>query len=264
VTKKVNPRNAKLEEFTFQLREATRNEARPVPATPMKKLSKPPLHRYGFDKVENDRVPDLIGGKDLVLKRGAVCDDKGRLVLGGSRRAVFPPGLIDNLENVSIEMWFAATGDKYDWYKAIKFEHGGDGLFYCFRTRDVHRAEVMRHRHNEDIQVRVPVKKGRIMHVVITYRNDGKMAYYRDGKCYGTKHTRIALKPLNLGSGWVGPFEGIYDEVRIYDRVLSAEEVAGNYFEGPDKLNLAKDADADVRASEEPSRPLSPGLREHR
>ena len=64
------------------------------------------------------------------------------------------------------------------------------------------------------------------------------LSSYVNGKQTGQMVTSIKLSELGLTSGQIGPFAGAFDELRIYDYPLNAQEVQGNYAAGPDKVNV--------------------------
>ena len=247
VTGGKNPRNPDLEEFRFELQTATRDKPRPVAATPATPLARPPVHRYSFDGDANGQVlRDSIGGRHGRLDKGARLDGRGHLVLPDNKSfATLPTGLLDGRTDLSVELWFTPTADQYGWNHPFKFGSRDDWLWYCFRTFNVHRAEIAVDGHNEDIQVTVPVKVGKPMHVVVTYDADGAdgrplLCYYRDGKNYGRMPTGLKLTDIVEETNLIGPFAGRFDELRVYAYPLSEGEVAGNYNTGPDRLRLAE------------------------
>ena len=87
-------------------------------------------------------------------------------------------------------------------------------------------------------------KDGEIVEIVATYANDGEIAFYRNGKPYGTRYNNDSptqdYRPdrymLLIGSGIdhriqkaSGSFNGEIDEVTVYDKTLSPGEIEKNY-----------------------------------
>jgi len=110
----------------------------------------------------------------------------------------------------------------------IRFERGGQYLTGG-ATQDIAGATTL----------------GARMHVVATY--DGATAawrLYRDGALLSTRPTLLGpatLDDLNVWLGrsnWSGDSntDATYDEFRVYDYALSAQEILGNYQAGPDVL----------------------------
>ena len=177
------------------------------------------------------------------MLRGDAAIKEGRLILKGDGRFELPDGLIDSLEDASIEFWVRPTAETYDWNSPVYFGEGGekDAFYYTFRTVTTHRAEIIRGGHNEKIQRSVQIVKGKLLHFVVTYDRDGagekaRITYFRDGVPCGTLDTGIALKELDLDKGRIGPFEGEIEGLRIYDHPLTPGEVAGNFVAGPDRV----------------------------
>jgi hypothetical protein len=153
--------------------------------------------------------------------------------------------LVKGRKEVSFEVWFTPTEKSYNWHPVVQFKGGKDAFYYTFRTLSKHRAELIVNGHNESIQRKIGVNVGQPMHVVVTYDQDGRdgqplLCSYVNGKLTGQLVTKIKLSELGLTDGQVGPFAGAFDELRIYDYPLSAQEVQGSYATGPDKVNLAK------------------------
>ncbi len=255
-TKKKNPRDPKLEEFRFELQAATRKTPKRTSAadeggaTARERLAKPPIHRYSFGKSrKRGRITDSIGSAHGSLRTGGSrsgIDGKGRLVLAGAGHIALPPNMLKG-EDASFEVWFAPTADKYNWGRPLFFGNdGGDGFYYCFRTFNVHRSEIMVNGHNEDIQKKgVPVKKGEMVHVVVTYDHDGAdgsplLCTYRDGERRGSMRTSLKLTDVEDTRNSIGPFEGLFDEMRVYDYPLTDAQVRGSFAAGPDKLEVAE------------------------
>lgn len=249
VTGGKNPRGSKLEEFVFKLQPATRSYRKDPAVTPSEALSRAPRNRYRFGGPSDKReVLDSLGDQNGKLTEGAFLDGEGRLVLSGDGAVELPQGLIEGKTDMSFELWFTPTAEKYSWSAPVRFGSSDDWLTYVFRNLTTHRAEIAVDRHNEDIQQGVPAKPGRMMHVVVTYDADGAdskalLSYYRDGILRGTMPTSLKLSDVTEKQNRIGPFAGIFNEFRIYDFALSAAEVGGSYNAGSEKLVVAKPGD---------------------
>ncbi len=89
---------------------------------------------------------------------------------------------------------------------------------------------------------------GNWYHLVFTY-NGSQMRVYANGVLDGTlAHNGLinsSTKDFLIGSGWSDtnpyafPFDGIIDEVAIYNRSLSAEEVMDHYERGVTRVNMS-------------------------
>lgn len=90
---------------------------------------------------------------------------------------------------------------------------------------------------------------GEWYHVVATY-NGSQVRLYLNGQLDDTPVARTGTVSTNnldliVGSGWSGtnpnafPFDGLIDEVAIYNRSLSAQEIQDRYARGALRLNLS-------------------------
>ena len=88
---------------------------------------------------------------------------------------------------------------------------------------------------------------GQWYHLVFTY-NGSEMRVYQNGILDGTiNHNgtiNASTKDFLIGSGWSGtnpyfyPFDGVIDEVAVYNRSLNEQEVSDHYERGVLRLNL--------------------------
>jgi calcineurin-like phosphoesterase family protein len=234
VTKGDRPlQDPKLEEFTFTLQAAPGHEKLLATASPKPATNPPARDNTDAKESEDDH---------------ARLNDQGQLVIAANDSRGFgklSADLVKGRKRVSFEVWFTPTGKSYNWSPVVEFLGGKDAFYYKFRTLNKHRAELTVNGHNEDIQRTINVKVGQPMHVVVTYDQEGSegqplLSSYVNGDLTGRMVTKIKLSELALTSGRIGPFAGVFDELRIYDYPLSAAEVAGNYAAGPDKLRVAK------------------------
>jgi len=243
-------RRSKLEEFTYKLKPADRKTPRRADALRSARLSKAPIHRYSFDGTGGDKakINDSVGTAHGVLRAHGT-DSKlngaGQAVLSGDGCVELPPKLLAGLKDISFEVWFTPTADRYNWKSVVRFGSRDDWLTYTFRTLTVHRAEIAVNRHNEDIQQTVPIKPGKPLHVVVTYDHDGaggkpQLSYYRDGKLLGKMRTGLLLGDVEDTANRVGPFTGKFDELRVYGYPLTLPEVQGNFEAGPSRVQISK------------------------
>lgn len=90
---------------------------------------------------------------------------------------------------------------------------------------------------------------GQWYHVVATY-NGSQVRLYLNGELDNTPVARTGTVSTNsldlvVGSGWSGsnpnafPFDGLIDELAIYNRSLSAQEIQDRYARGALRLNLS-------------------------
>ncbi|MGV8142900.1 MAG: LamG-like jellyroll fold domain-containing protein [Candidatus Pacearchaeota archaeon] len=98
-------------------------------------------------------------------------------------------------------------------------------------------------------------------HVVLTY-NGSQVRLYSTGDLAGSPLAKTGLiaigtRDLIVGSGWSGsnplgfPFDGLIDEIAIYNRSLNAQEIKDHYLRGVLRLNLSvRSCDDSVCAGE--------------
>ena len=235
ITKGDKPlRDPKLEEFVFALGAAPGQEHL-LAASKAQPTTKP-------DRVD----PDAPGTQTNAKPDDARLNGKGQLVIDTNDAYGFgklSADLVKGRKRLSLEVWVTPTGTKYNWDPVVQFMGGKDAFYYSFRTLNKHRAELIVNGHNEDIQRNIAVKVGEPMHVVLAYDQKGRdgkplLSSYVNGKLTGQMVTKIKLSELNLTRASVGPFAGIFDELRIYDYPLTASEVKGNFGRGPSVVQI--------------------------
>ena len=89
-------------------------------------------------------------------------------------------------------------------------------------------------------------------HMVVVFDEGGGLfgetvvRFYRDGELKSEMSTNTKLSDIHDVNNWLGRsnwagdsnLDGSYDEFRLYDHALSADEVLGNYQAGADRVNL--------------------------
>jgi predicted phosphodiesterase len=235
ITRGDNPQqDPKLEEFTFELQTAPGEESRLATRV----SDKPPnVTSGGADgQVEDPEEHIRLNG------RGQLVIDANDVIAYGKLDA----DLVKGRKELSVEAWVTPTATDYNWNNVFIFGDMQGGIWYTFRTLSVHRAEISVRGHNEDIQNKgVAVKVGQPMHIVWTYDHTGAdgnplLSCFRNGKPCGNLRTGIKLSELSMSQGRIGPFAGQFDELRIYDYPLGADEVRSNYAAGPNEVNVIK------------------------
>ncbi len=173
---------------------------------------------------------------------------------------------------VSIEGWVRVTGSR-SWSRIFDFgsrapggaagevrpgdgNPGGNGMDYLFLTAQVggdtglRRVELL----NEDPagggvvtgEAAIPNAVGVDTHFVVTWKETtGEIRYYHNGRQVAMQRTDDAMSDLNDVNVWLGrsaysadqAMQGEFDEFRIYNYVLSANQVYGNFQAGPNVVN---------------------------
>ncbi len=206
-----------------------------------------PFARWDF----NNDLQDSIG-KLHASARGAAKTENGRLILDGKTAFVVTPPIEKPLPSKTLEAWVqlayleqsgggvlsvqSLDGQMFD---AIVYAErqsriwtvGSDGFR---RTKDLQAAS------NEDLADR------QLVHIAIVYHADGRIECYRNGRPYGAAYKSngpAGFQPggaqivFGLRHGTVAGgnrmLAGQIDRAQVYDRALSAEEVAASFAASP-------------------------------
>ncbi len=207
------------------------------------------LHEWTF----NNTTADLVGGADATLFNGASVQN-GELVLDGDNDYASLPiaTTLANLNSFSIEAWVTWT-DMSQRAWARVFDFGNDTKTNMFFTPRNNRADsglinrpryaiTVDHAWNEE-QLNPPESFQRFpldtqVYIAVTYdstANTGKL--YLDGVLVAT-NTNMTLAPsaIKPTNNWLGRsqyaadpyFRGTIDEFRIYDGVLTQNDIANS------------------------------------
>lgn len=250
---------------TYSGKEATQQVT--VLAPPATELK----HRYSFSEAAGSTtVKDSVGSADGSLKGlGADFDGAGKLTLpgGGASNAGddaisgyvdLPNGIISSLVNVSIEAWVSWEAPA-QWARVFDFgtsgggenvsDGNGDYLFLTpftaadggsirFAVRDPRTA-------NEPTVLNAATPAaGSDHHLVVAYDYTGnQVVMYLNGAPIATGGSVTPLNLLHDVNNWLGRsqwpdsmFPGTYNEFRIWEGALTADQVAACYAAGPDTL----------------------------
>ncbi len=227
------------------------------------------LHRYSFDEEYDNGVviaKDSISGANGTLYGSAMLKD-GYLSLDGSGDTksftngcfvALPPELIANFTSFSVEMWARANVNKGNWMRLFDFGNCstndnntiGSGKNYTMMTWSAGRDMRDGVRLNGVEQVVtapvLPIGDSVFHHIVYVYDAQEKTGtIYSDGVQTGKAPQEF--NPTQWGgcpNMWIGKsqwsadpyFAGDFDEFRIYEGTLSAEEIAQNNKLGADEI----------------------------
>ena len=167
---------------------------------------------------------------------------------------------------VTLEGWVKVTASRA-WSRILDFGvsaglvdiegpgGGGEGLDYIFLSAQVGSSTGMRRVEVRDeeprggganaMDVMSPTFNTDVHFVLTWHEATGEIRYYENGRLEGvliTDEPMSDVMDLNVWLGrsnWAGDqnMQGEFDEFRIYDRVLTAAEAAGNFQAGPNTLN---------------------------
>ena len=139
----------------------------------------------------------------------------------------------ENANEITVEMWVKPTSLDDTWAQRQLIR---DKFFNLQIKRDAARFELYNAKTGSWVELNIDISAGNGVwhHVAGTYDGD-KMRLYIDGILMGERDADIALnydytKTIWIGYAWgANWFSGVIDEVRIYSRALSAEEIWWHY-----------------------------------
>ncbi|MGD8862169.1 MAG: LamG domain-containing protein [Myxococcales bacterium] len=212
------------------------------------------LLRYDFEG-EGEVVMDRVGEAHGRALGGTALDGLGGLPLDGIDDYVdMPNGLLSDREQVTIMAWLSWSGGVC-WQRVFDFgstdageDLSGNATSSLFLTPASCPEGVLAFMTERQSVQRVltapePLPLERTVQVALAFDGAaGEVALYVDGALQALDtidHTLDEVQDVNnwLGrSQWVQDhyLQGRYEELRIYDRALAADEVATLYERGPD------------------------------
>ncbi len=235
------------------------------------------IHRYTFNESPDGvTVPDVVGGADgtLVNRTGMAVIADGQATMGndGSQTANsgtgdyidLPNGLISSLSQMTIQCWATYTDDDLAiWGRILSFgtSDGGEdqspsgsttGYLTIQPNRSGNQAGAEIHAQGSGSSRSIVLNGRSPLHeeILYTYVQDdaaGRVRFYINGALQGTMVSSDIMKLQDLidnnvwlGRGqWNDPLHtGSFNECRIYDTVLNAEEIMVSYLTGPDELPI--------------------------
>jgi uncharacterized repeat protein (TIGR01451 family)/PGF-CTERM protein len=154
--------------------------------------------------------------------------------------------------DLTIEAWIKIVGDSHKYYHTIISDDYGKTILYSLGVRDSNGHPYTYFRDNKNDFVNpegsVSLKDNKWHHIVAV--RDGTSAYlYIDGSVVDSDEN-ANLGAIDSGhSDWIGykpdnngAFNGIIDEVHIYNRALTTDEIKAHYEGKEPELTLTKSA----------------------
>ncbi len=214
-------------------------------------------NRYSFD----DGVKDSVGGADGTLYGNATVAD-GMLHLDGQGDtgsltdgsfAALPADIMSSFGSYTIETWARANTGNAGWGRVWDFGNNdgtdriGSGREYTMLAWGNGIYSVKYKGTEYQIKAAFPAAgEESFLHIVYTYDKAIQTGYlYQNGKLVGSAKQigdptifEFGMPNMWLGkSNWPDPyFTGDYQEFRIYNGFLTADQVAENYEAGPDVI----------------------------
>jgi len=184
--------------------------------------------------------------------------EKGEFIKGGVRGGFFRGSVslrkekIISLDEGSIEFWFQPYGVNNYSDRNVSFLNVWPGFnFYIFNGGGPGRPLSIYFRKNEGnlkfISSSIDVYEGKWYHVVITWKGeeirvyiDGKKTAESSGTSFHTKWNEGYANSVNFKGEWKGNLYAQFDEIYLYDKALTEDEVKNAYWRYRDKRKLVK------------------------
>jgi hypothetical protein len=135
------------------------------------------------------------------------------------QKVTFPPVYVSNTNSVA--MWVYATGGPSS-YQTLLANNCCSGIF--FRLPSLKVSDI----YNGDNFAGTPLTVNQWHHVAVV-SNNGAVTFYVDGVASGTASGLPGWGWQFLGDNGGNPFQGAIDEVLVYNRALTAQEVSTIY-----------------------------------
>ncbi len=249
----INGRLAALEQIG-------RDKARRAHSTPTAAKEPPkPIARWTF---ETD-ARDVIGGLNGTLMGGAVVEN-GRLKLNGKTAFMETAPLARSVREKTLEAWAAPTNlaQRGGGVLSLESKEGNpfDAIVYGERVIGRWMAGSEFYVRTRDLEgPPETAKPGELIHIAVVYAANNSISVFRNGELYAPPYlpadakstlrtypaaeSRLLLGLRHTGAG-NGFFAGEIAEARLYDRALSAAEVAESYKAGLDKATAQQIVEA--------------------
>ena len=218
-----------------------------------------PMARWTFEV----DAKDVIGGLHGTLMGGAVVEN-GRLKLNGKTAFMETAPLTRSIREKTLEAWVAPANLDQRGGGVVSLENKGavafDAIVYGERVVGRWMAGSENFRRTHDLEgPSETAKLGKLVHVAVVYGADNSISVYRDGESYappyvpmgndaslrtyaaGASHLLFGLRHTGAGNGF---FAGEIAEARLYDKALSAAEVAASFKAGLHKVTAEQIVDA--------------------
>ena len=214
-----------------------------------------PVAKWSFDKTTGATVRDVVGGTESpivgVYKHVDGISDGGIRFDGYSTGIICPAEHAPHLSTAfSVEAWIAVNAYPWNWVPIVD-QRKEEASGYLFGIDSFGHLGLQVSVNGTwrflTSTIQIPLLKWN--HVAATFDSAHGMTLYLNGKSVGELSTTGAMLPANdqtlligrvreplLPSQWIHPkykvwysFDGIIDNLQIYDRSLSTTEVADQY-----------------------------------
>ena len=205
-----------------------------------------PMARWSFDGDAGDSAGDLHG-----TLRGQAKIRNGRLILNGANAFVETSPLKSPLRAKTLEAWvMLPRNQRGGGVISVEADRGAvfDAIVYAERQARKWIAGSDFFRRTRDLDApEENSPEDQLVHLAITYSENGRIQVFRNGKPYGAAYTpsgpdatlrtfpagSIVLFGLRHHGGGNGYLAGEIEEARLYDQALTGDEIAVSFRAGP-------------------------------
>lgn len=212
-----------------------------------------PLARWTFEADARDSIGSLHG-----TLRGGATIQNGRLRLNGKDAFLESAPLPRPLREKTLEAWvtLATLDQRGGGVMTVETRDGSqfDSIVFAEREPLKWLPGSDFFRRSKDLDAATETAKAEeLVHVALAHRTDHSIRLYRNGLPYGSAYipsgpkaalptypageSRVlfGLRHTGAGNGW---FAGEIEEARLYDRALTAREIAASYRIGVERVTL--------------------------
>lgn len=213
------------------------------------------LHRYSFTDRDASAI-DSIGARHGTLQGGAAISGNAVQLDGLNDYVNLPAGLISGHTSLTFEAWFTCAADSGTWTRIWDFGdtnpstgEGRNCLFFTPKSGDNTSRYAISDADpgyaHENLVEAPPTATGVPVYVACVHDGfDGMVSLYINARLAATSEFSIPLSAINNVFSYLGKstytadplLKGSIDEFRIYDSVLTPEEIAENHSLGPDVI----------------------------
>jgi hypothetical protein len=234
------------------------------------------IHQWTFNEsADGVTIPDVVGGADatLINNNGAAVIADGQVTTGNTGESSgggtgayidLGNGLISRLTQMTLEVWTTWGDNTQTWARVYDFgtSDGGEdassgvtgnsgAAYFTFFPKNGGDDAGVEYRNSGSNAPAIYPGGGRLPggeEVMITQVHDEKadvVKLYINGIAMAGEAVPFPLASIDDNNLWLGRSQwgdplyiGSYNEVRIYDTALSAEQIAADYLAGPDALGV--------------------------
>jgi len=194
---------------------------------------------YTFDAFAGARVEDLSGNHRTGVVYGASWTNFGKIgsafSFDGQNDYIYAGNFgWPAYKPYSFSLWAVMSPQFVEGWKVLmQFKNNRSNTIFCYPDGDLAYGRT----HNTNVwerwDINVWTNKTDYHQIAVRCPSNGVIEMFFDGKSYGTK-TESFTTEFPFDDVWVGGgpdrfFQGLIDEVRVYDRVLSSNEIYALY-----------------------------------